>query len=132
DTGVYVKLEFEPEVSYPAGASDGVPIRSVRKYTGESNVRDGQTLVVGGIYRNDLRDIEQRVPGLGKLPVLGNLFKRTEKANSQTELMIFLTPVVHDSPETVTWDRMLDVTANSTIVAPNIPIQQSKMEVRRQ
>ncbi|MCC6696800.1 MAG: polysaccharide biosynthesis/export family protein [Candidatus Hydrogenedentes bacterium] len=132
DTDVYVKLEFEPEVSYPAGASDGVPIRSVRKYTGESNVRDGQTLVVGGIYRNDLRDIEQRVPGLGKLPVLGNLFKRTEKANTQTELMIFLTPTVHDSPETVTWDRMLDVTANSQIVAPNIPIQQSKMEVRRQ
>jgi type II secretory pathway component GspD/PulD (secretin) len=132
DTGVYVKLEFEPEVSYPAGSSDGVPIRSVRKYTGESNVRDGQTLVVGGIYRNDLRDIEQRVPGLGKVPVLGNLFKRTEKSNSQTELMIFLTPVVHESPETVTWDRMLDVTANSKIVAPNIPIQQSKVEVRRQ
>lgn len=131
DQGAYVKLDFEPEVSYPAGQSQGVPIRSVRKYKGESNVRDGQTLVVGGIYRNDLRDNVQKVPGLGSIPIVGNVFKRTEKARIQTELMVFLTPTVHESPETVTWDRMLDVTRNSKMVAPNLPQQQSRAETRR-
>jgi len=131
DKGRYVKLEFEPEVSFPTGSNNGVPIRSVRRYQGESNVRDGQTLVVGGIYRNDLRDVEQRVPGLGKVPLLGNLFKRTETARSQTELMLFLTPTVHDSPETVTWDRMLDITANSKIVGPAIAQPQHLTEARR-
>lgn len=130
-TGRYVKLEFEPEVSFPAGSSNGIPIRSVRRYQGESNVRDGQTLVVGGIYRNDLRDVEQRVPGLGKVPLVGNLFKHTEKAHSQTELMLFLTPTVHDTPESVTWDRMLDVTANSQIVGPAIPQPEQMLEARR-
>lgn len=130
-TGRYVKLEFNPEVSFPTGSSNGIPIRSVREYQGESNVRDGQTLVVGGIYRNDLRNVEQRVPGLGKVPLLGNLFKHTEKARSETELMLFLTPTIHDSPESVTWDRMLDVTANSKIVGPAIQQPQQLTEVRR-
>ncbi|NUM52395.1 MAG: polysaccharide biosynthesis/export family protein [Candidatus Hydrogenedentes bacterium] len=131
EQGKYVKLEFEPEVSFPSGSNNGVPIRSVRSYRGESNVRDGQTLVVGGIYRNDLRHVEQRVPGVGKLPVIGNLFKHNEKSRSQTELMVFLTPTVHDSPETVTWDRMLDVTAKSEIVGPAIGAPLAHNEARR-
>lgn len=132
ERGAYVKLELEPEVSFPTGSNNGVPIRSVRSYRGESNVRDGQTLVVGGIYRNDLRHVEQRVPVLGDVPVLGALFKRTEKTRSQTELMVFLTPTVHDTPESVTWDRMLDITANSEIVGPAIATSLSRNEARRQ
>lgn len=131
EQGKYVKLEFEPEVSFPSGSNNGVPIRSVRSYRGESNVRDGQTLVVGGIYRNDLRNVEQKVPGVGNLPLLGNLFKHKEKARSQTELMVFLTPTVHDTPETVTWDRMLDVTAKSEIVGPAIGAPLAHNEARR-
>ncbi len=131
DTGRYVKLEFEPEVSFPAGSNNGVPIRSVRSYRGESNVRDGQTLVVGGIYRNDLRNVEQKVPVVGSLPLVGNLFKHKEKSRAQTELMVFLTPTVHDTPETVTWDRMLDVTKNSEIVGPAIGVPLAQNEARR-
>lgn len=131
EEGKYVKLEFEPEVSFPSGSNNGVPIRSVRSYRGESNVRDGQTLVVGGIYRNDLRNVQQKVPGVGNLPLVGNLFKHNEKARSQTELMVFLTPTVHDTPETVTWDRMLDVTAKSEIVGPAIGAPLAHNEKRR-
>jgi len=131
EQGKYVKLEFEPEVSFPSGSNNGVPIRSVRSYRGESNVRDGQTLVVGGIYRNDLRNVQQKVPGVGNLPLVGNLFKHNEKARSQTELMVFLTPTVHDTPETVTWDRMLDVTAKSEVVGPAIGAPLAHNEARR-
>jgi type II secretory pathway component GspD/PulD (secretin) len=118
--GTYVKLELEPEVSFPTGSSDGVPIRSVRSFKGTASVRDGQTLVIGGIYRNDMRNVEQRVPGLGSIPGIGRLFRHTEKSQSQTELMVFVTPTVHESPETVTWDRMLDITKASEIVGPAV------------
>ena len=45
--------------------------------------------------------------------------------------MVFLTPTVHDTPETVTWDRMLDVTAKSEIVGPAIGVPLAQKEARR-
>ncbi|HOS04080.1 MAG TPA: polysaccharide biosynthesis/export family protein [Candidatus Hydrogenedentes bacterium] len=127
-----VRLELAPEVSSTVGTSNGIPIRSVRSSSGEARVRDGQTLVIGGIYRNDSTNVEQRVPGLGSIPVVGNLFKRTERAKVQTELMVFVTPTVHPTPDTVTWDRMLDVSAiaaeskASKAVAPDTPRENRK------
>lgn len=107
--GAYVKLEVRPEVSFPIGSSNGVPIRSVRRSETIANVRDGQTLVIGGIMREDERILESKVPGLGKIPLLGNLFKHKENTKIRTELMIFVTPSVHDRPEEITWDKMIDV-----------------------
>ncbi|MCP4644385.1 MAG: type II secretion system protein GspD [bacterium] len=118
--GTYVKMELEPEVSFAVGASNGVPIRSVRSFSGTASVLDGQTLAIGGIYRNDLHDVEQRVPFLGKIPVIGLAFKRKEDSRKQTELIVLVTPTVHESPSTATWDRMLDITKASKIVAPAI------------
>lgn len=120
ETGTYVVLDLQPEVSFSSGMADGVPIRRVRSYNGRARVCDGQTLVIGGIYRNDVHDVEQRVPFIGKIPVVGLLFKRTEKSNDQNELMVFVTPTVHQSPETVTWDRMLDITKSSKLVGPEL------------
>ncbi len=109
DTGPYVQLKLNPEVSYASGSSNGVPIRAVRSSENIANVRDAQTLVIGGIFRNELRDLEEKVPGLGNIPLLGNLFKHKEKSDVRTELMVFVTPTIHTTPETVTWDRMIDV-----------------------
>ncbi len=110
DQGTYVKLELAPEVSFAGGVRNGVPVRSVRSYTGQANVRDDQTLVIGGIYRNDVHNIDSRVPVVGNIPILGNLFKHKERKREQTELVIFVTPHVHERPDTVTWDRMLNLT----------------------
>lgn len=107
--GAYVKLELEPQVSFTIGSSGGVPIRSVRSSKSVANVRSGQTLVIGGIFSDDMKDTENRVPGLGKIPVIQNFFKHTEKNKVRTELMVFVTPTVYDSPEQVTWEKMIDV-----------------------
>ncbi|HOJ34353.1 MAG TPA: polysaccharide biosynthesis/export family protein [Candidatus Hydrogenedentes bacterium] len=131
EQGTYVKLELEPEVSYPAGSSDGVPIRSVRRSKSVANVRDGQTLVIGGIFRNDNTNMQTGVPGLRKIPIVGGLFRHTEKVKSQTELMVFVTPTVHDTPESVTWDRMLNVTSASSVMNQNPP-QEKSGENRRE
>jgi type IV pilus assembly protein PilQ len=106
---VYVQMEMEPEVSTATGLSNGVPIRSVRSSHSTANVRDGQTLVIGGILQNDVRNVEQKVPGIGNVPVIGRLFKHNERSKASRELMIFVTPTVYDKPENATWDRALNL-----------------------
>jgi len=120
--GPYVQMELKPEVSFPTGVSNGVPIRAVRSSDSVANVRHGQTLVIGGIVLNDEHKVEQRVPGLGKIPVVGNLFKRKERAQTRNELMVFVTPTIHGAPETITWDRMINLTGSAKDELPSPPL----------
>jgi len=103
----YIQLELAPEVSTATGTSNGVPVRSVRSTRTTSNVRDGQTLVIGGIRESDTQNIEQKVPVIGNWPVIGRLFRRNERAKTATELMIFVTPTIHERPEEMGIDRVL-------------------------
>lgn len=57
-------------------------------------VENGGTVVIGGIFLEDERDETVKVPYLGDVPVLGNLFKTKTRTNSKSELMVFLTPKV--------------------------------------
>ncbi|RXZ33912.1 type IV pilus secretin PilQ [Oxalobacteraceae bacterium CAVE-383] len=57
-------------------------------------VENDGTVVIGGIYTETIADNKTQVPLLGDLPVLGNLFKSTEKLHDKTELLIFLTPKI--------------------------------------
>lgn len=109
-TGTYVKLELTPDVSFPSGAVGGVPVVSRRSIETVANVRDGQTLVLGGIFRNELQNSVEKVPLLGDLPLFGTMFKRKTDSSQKTELMVFVTPRVHLSPESVTWDQMINIT----------------------
>lgn len=130
-TGPYVQLELTPEVSFAAGVSNGVPIRSVRSSDSIANVRDGQTLVIGGIVLNDEHNAVQGVPGISKVPIVGNLFKRKEKSRSRNELMIFVTPTIHEAPESVTWDRMINLTGAARQDMPAVPINETQGERRK-
>jgi type IV pilus assembly protein PilQ len=131
EVGPYVRMELEPEVSFPVGSSNGIPIRSVRRARTKASVRDGQTLIIGGIYRYDQNEIEQRMPGLGKLPVLGTFFKRKENSNVRTELMIFVTPTIHEKPESVTWDRMVAIEGLTEDGRIDYPLLEAGEEKRR-
>lgn len=57
-------------------------------------VENGGTVVLGGIYEQIERSTVTKVPLLGDIPVLGNLFKNRQRVNDRTELMIFITPRV--------------------------------------
>ncbi len=59
-------------------------------------INSGETLVIGGIFKQTNTDAEEGVPGLSKLPLLGKLFKRNSNVARTTELIIFLTPRVVD------------------------------------
>ncbi len=55
---------------------------------------DGQTVVLGGILETTHTDAETKVPWLGDIPVLGNLFKNTTKTDDKDELLVFVTPKI--------------------------------------
>jgi type IV pilus assembly protein PilQ len=57
-------------------------------------VENGGTVVLGGIYEQIERNTVTKVPLIGDIPVVGNLFKNTQKVNDRTELLIFITPRV--------------------------------------
>lgn len=55
---------------------------------------NGETIVIGGIYQEESSSGQTKVPLLGDIPILGNLFKKRSKRDSRTELLIFLTPKI--------------------------------------
>jgi type IV pilus assembly protein PilQ len=57
-------------------------------------VNDGETIVLGGVFREEVTTSVTKTPFLGDLPYLGNLFKRTENSETKTELLIFITPSI--------------------------------------
>jgi len=57
-------------------------------------VENGGTVVIGGIYEQTERNAVNKVPLLGDVPVIGHLFKNTQRQNDRTELLVFLTPRV--------------------------------------
>jgi len=59
---------------------------------------NGQTIVIGGLISNTKSSSESKVPFLGDIPILGQLFKATAKADSKTELLMFLTPHIVAAP----------------------------------
>lgn len=70
----------------------GVPIILTKAIETNVLVDNGQTIVLGGIYRQDKNNSITRVPFLGKLPVVGNLFSRSQAKTNNEELLIFITP----------------------------------------
>ena len=60
-------------------------------------VDNGGTVVIGGIFSQDERNTINKVPFLGDLPVIGNMFKNTVRSDSKTELLVFLTPRILDT-----------------------------------
>ena len=72
-----------------------------RAITTKVLVENGGTVVIGGIYEQTERSQDNKVPFLGDIPILGNLFKNTLRTNNRTELLVFLTPrVVTDASVT--------------------------------
>jgi type IV pilus assembly protein PilQ len=71
-----------------------VPAIDTREVTTQVLVNDGQTVVLGGILTTNARDAQTKVPWLGDIPVLGHLFKTTDRTNNKDELLIFVTPKI--------------------------------------
>jgi len=77
-------------------ASGGVNVPSIdtKEIITQVLMNDGQTVVLGGVLETQHRADDTKVPWLGDIPVLGNLFKEAHKVNNKDELLIFVTPKI--------------------------------------
>jgi len=93
----YIHLRVSPEVSEldftNALSIQGtvIPALSTRKAETEFELQDGQSFVIAGLLDNRLQSIASKVPGLGGIPILGNLFKSKSVQRDKTELMVLVT-----------------------------------------
>ena len=92
-----VKLVVEQEVSSvqasTAAAANG-PTVNQRTIQSTVLVEDGAVVVLGGLLQDEYSGNDQKLPGLGNIPVIGALFKNESRSRKKTNLMVFLRPVV--------------------------------------
>jgi len=83
----------------PNGNAGGtIPSIDTKKVSTQVLVDNGDTIVLGGIFEQETRNTTTKVPFLGDLPFVGVLFRKTERIENKTELLIFVTPkIVKDS-----------------------------------
>ena len=80
------------------GTTISAPVIDIRSADTVAVTPDGQTVVIGGLLQTSKAETTTKIPLLGDIPLLGNLFQRKQKADSKSELMIFLTPHVVAAP----------------------------------
>jgi type IV pilus assembly protein PilQ len=101
DDRVYLDLNVKKDaiasfIDNPGGGQ--VPQLDKREINTSVLVDNGQTVVLGGVYEVNKTDSVQKVPYLGDIPIIGNLFKFSSRNNTKAELLIFVTPrILNDS-----------------------------------
>ncbi len=92
-----IKMQVYQEVSNvdakSVGSKDGL-ITNKRSIETNVLVNDGSIVVLGGLLQDDTSTSQEKVPGLGDIPLFGNLFKSEARSRKKTNLMVFLRPVV--------------------------------------
>lgn len=117
-----VLMKVAPEVSTPdytnAVMLSGfqIPAFKVRRADTEVSVRNGQTLVIGGLLQDEDIDALRKIPLLGDIPILGELFKFRSTSRTRTQLVILVTP------EILTPGAMVPVPAVAEMKADPIPM----------
>jgi len=84
--------EVDQSVSVSLGGNVGVPGFRTRKVKTNVTVRHGETFVLSGVFSHDEQKDVSKVPGIGHLPIVGELFKRRGFDSTKRELVIFVTP----------------------------------------
>jgi general secretion pathway protein D len=96
---VYQEISEVKEGSAADVLSSGGPTTTKRSAETHVNVRSNQTIVIGGLMQEVETESESKVPILGDIPLIGFFFRNKAKTKRKTNLLIFLTPHVIDSPE---------------------------------
>lgn len=80
------------DADYTYSNLDGEPSISTKQVKTQAMIEDGGTLIVGGVYQENISNRVNKVPLLGDLPVVGNLFKSRDRDHRRNELLFFITP----------------------------------------
>lgn len=128
----YVNLDLVQEVNTATAEEQfGAPIISTREAATQLFVRDGQTVVIGGLIDRQRTESESGIPVLKDIPLLGYLFKSTSTEVTENELFMFLTPHIIATDQDA--DRLLeDLSRDAELLRPdtmNLSIAGDTLEV---
>jgi type IV pilus assembly protein PilQ len=99
--GGQITAEIQPTVSNSEKTNvEGYPNVSRRAVSTTVRLRDGETLVLGGLVKNKEEEFRRKIPILGDIPIIGALFRHTGKARSKTNLVIYITPHIVTQSDT--------------------------------
>lgn len=89
-----VGLSMSAIKGYVTGTDISIPILSDRSVATEVKLHDGEPLVIGGITTSSVLETKEKVPVLGDLPLVGKMFRKREKIEQETEIVIVITPTI--------------------------------------
>ncbi|MBU6429348.1 MAG: hypothetical protein KGR26_10080, partial [Cyanobacteria bacterium REEB65] len=96
DTKGFVTLDLQPTISADSGDvivnGNPVPVIDSRSIQTTMRVKDGESIVIGGLKRKDTTNSVEKMPILGDIPILGRLFQTTTQSEDDSEIIIVVTP----------------------------------------
>ena len=115
----FVRLEIAPSISSVSARTTQVsedfeaPIITQRRVETTVTVKDGQTVVIGGLIQTVGEERVWKIPLFGDIPLVGELFKSTQRSNVKTELLVVLRPVVIPGDGAAAIDAQGDILNNA-------------------
>ena len=97
----WITMYVHPEVSSLTAELEAGPRVATREADATIVVKDGETIVIGGLIKRQEDSIKGKIPILGSIPILGRLFRHRSSDTTSTELVVFITPTIikyRDSP----------------------------------
>jgi type II secretory pathway component GspD/PulD (secretin) len=106
----YIRMDIYPKDSDGSLKSNDIPDEVTTELRTNVIVKDGETVVIGGLFRDSVLTSKSQVPVLGNLPIVGAVFRGTRDTVSREEVIIMLTPHIIEEPsETAPGDRADDI-----------------------
>lgn len=106
----YIRMDIYPKDSDGILKDNDIPDETSTELRTNVVVKDGETVVIGGLFRDSVSKTKQQVPLLGNIPVVGALFRGTTDTVSREEVIIILTPhIIADPKEARGDDRINDI-----------------------
>lgn len=111
-----ITMRVHPVVStITAIGADNLPQTSSREAETTVMIKDGETIVLGGLIRDEMLRTVQEVPILSKLPIVGELFKYRSKDHRHSEIMVFITPHILNEDAQVTQNAVAKIPGKDNV-----------------
>jgi len=123
-----IEIEIIPEVSSFGETVVGglFPIKRTRRVSTKLRLEDGETIAIGGlIQQEDIKNVN-KVPLLGDIPILGELFKYRDNDDSKTELIVFVTPRIINDNSSLKDDHLITTNVDNNKEKNNTAITESE------
>ncbi len=106
----YIRMDIYPKDSDGVVKANGIPDETTTELRTNVMVKDGETVVIGGLFRDSITTSREQVPLLGNIPFVGVLFRGTKDTVIREEVIVMLTPhIISESAETDPEDRADDI-----------------------